>query len=230
MLFQLSFRGLARSAKPNSVPSNIFPWRGLPTAGQIPDQTVAQIGIELESPRCQRFEGGGWGQACERRKQVESIIQGGAAQRGLPDLATFAEDSGGRSQTQTRKTALRQTCDKPGKAAWKPAANEHGNAGKPAANCGSLRGILETCRKHTETRQEPRRKFAGDPWKTWKTCSVETCAETQTKPAKHLGKETREGNLYEAQSNLQQSCGNSQETCLWETWKPGKPSTWILAL
>ena len=73
----------------------------------------------------------------------------------MPDLATFAEDSGGRSQTQTRKTALRQTCDKPGKAAWKPAANERGNAGKPAANCGSLRGILETCRKHTETCRNP---------------------------------------------------------------------------
>ena len=114
---------------------------------------------------------------------------------------------------------------------WKPAWNfgnlqeTHGNLQEPR------RKFAGTHRKPAGNLQETRKKPAGDPWKTWKTCSVETCAETQTKPAKHLGKETREGNLYEAQSNLQQSCGNSQETCLWETWKPGKPrTTWILAL
>ena len=106
---------------------------------------------------------------------------------------------------------------------WKQ--ETHGNLQEPR------RKFAGTHRKPAGNLQETRKKPAGDPWKTWKTCSVETCAETQTKPAKHLGKETREGNLYEAQSNLQQSCGNSQETCLWETWKPGKPrTTWILAL
>ena len=121
-----------------------------------------------------RFEEGGWGQACERCarcKQVESIIQDGAAQRvARCRVSTFAEDLGG--DAQPGKPAARQTCDRKGKTAWEPATNERGNARKPTANCenqlweGKVQNLQET---HRDTRRKPagnpqetRRKLAGN--------------------------------------------------------------------
>ena len=110
-------------------------------------------------------------------------------------VSTFAEDLGGRSQTG--KTAPRQTCDRPGKTAWKPATNKRGDARKPAANCDNQpwEGKVRKPAAHAlrETRRK-RRKLAGNlqgsPFKP------------KGNPPKNLGKVTREGNLYEAQTNL----------------------------
>ena len=129
----------------------------------------------FDSPRCRiapkvkRFEEGGWGQACERCarcKQVESIIQDGAAQRvARCRVSTFAEDLGG--DAQPGKPAARQTCDRKGKTAWNPLQTSVGTQGNPRrtvkTNFG--KGKYRTCRKHTGTPagnpQETRRKPAG---------------------------------------------------------------------
>ena len=68
-----------------------------------------------------------------------------------------------------------------------------GKVRKPAAN------LRETRRKHRKLAgnlQETCRKPAGNLWKTWKP------GKPKGNPPKNLGKVTREGNLYEAQTNL----------------------------
>ena len=112
----------------------------------------------------------------ERRKQVESITE-------RVDLVGA------------------EAKPKPGKPLCvKPATNleklqtsvEKENTRKPAGT------LQEICRNPQETSRKPAKKPADDPWKTWKICSMETCAEIRTKPMKHLGQE----NLQEALKSL----------------------------
>ena len=106
-------------------------------------------------------------------------------------------------RSQTGKTAPRQTCDRPGKTAWKPATNKRGDARKPAANCDNQpwEGKVRKPAAHAlrETRRK-RRKLAGNLQETYGRLG--SPFKPKGNPPKNLGKVTREGNLYEAQTNL----------------------------